>query len=278
MARVSPANLRARGSHRAELLTQFLLGTPVRLLRARGDWREVVLPDGYRGWTTASSLAMERTERRPGPAGRRMMVTALVAWVRPRPRAGDPALTDLVSGTVVPTARARGRWRQILLPGGVTGWLPRAALGTVPRRRNSAPEGRRVARLALRFRGCSYLWGGTTSKGFDCSGLVQRVFQLAGFGLPRDAAAQARQVVRRRAGTLPEPGDLVFFGRGGKVTHVGISLGRGRFVHAAGPVRVEDLAPRAKGPACGIAREYLFAGRVRPRRRGRAVGGGVAGA
>lgn len=91
-----------------------------------------------------------------------------------------------------------------------------------------------VLQRALALLGTPYRWGGTTpDKGFDCSGLVGYVFRNAlGIELPRVSRemAQSGELISDRA-KLNE-GDLVFFGRSGRVDHVGIYLGEGRFVHA----------------------------------------------
>lgn len=91
-----------------------------------------------------------------------------------------------------------------------------------------------VLQRALALLGTPYRWGGTSpDNGFDCSGLVGYVFRNAlGIELPRVSRemAQTGDLVSDRA-KLNE-GDLVFFGRSGRVDHVGIYLGEGRFVHA----------------------------------------------
>jgi len=86
--------------------------------------------------------------------------------------------------------------------------------------------------FAEQYLGAPYRYGGSAPDGFDCSGLVLRVHELAGIGVPRTALEQhvAAQLVPRAALL---PGDLVFFaGRRGRVDHVGIYAGDGRFVHA----------------------------------------------
>ncbi len=88
-----------------------------------------------------------------------------------------------------------------------------------------------LTRSALRFLGVPYAFGGTSSAGFDCSGFVQHVFALLGVSLPRTADAQYD--VGRPAVGGPRPGDLVFFDTYGGVSHVGIYLGHGTFVHAS---------------------------------------------
>ena len=85
---------------------------------------------------------------------------------------------------------------------------------------------------ALRFLGTPYVFGGTTSAGFDCSAFVQHVFGMAGISLPRTADAQYD--VGKPAVGGPRAGDLVFFQTYAEgVSHVGIYLGSGKFVHAS---------------------------------------------
>ncbi len=95
----------------------------------------------------------------------------------------------------------------------------------------SSKIAQQLTRSALRFLGSPYVFGGTTASGFDCSGFVQHVFAMLGIGLPRTADAQYD--TGRPAVGGPRPGDLVFFDTYGGVSHVGIYLGRGEFVHAS---------------------------------------------
>ncbi len=89
-----------------------------------------------------------------------------------------------------------------------------------------------LTRNAMRFLGVPYAFGGTSAYGFDCSGYVQHVFAMMGLRLPRTADAQYA-VAHPFKGT-PKPGDLVFFQTyTDGVSHVGISLGGDRFVHAS---------------------------------------------
>jgi len=97
-----------------------------------------------------------------------------------------------------------------------------------------------AARTAERFVGIPYRWGGNNVvEGMDCSGFVRAVYHLCGLTIPRTAAEQYKAGRSLKRGDL-EDGDLVFFGSSrGKISHVGIYVGSGRFVHA--PRRGEDI-------------------------------------
>ena len=99
-----------------------------------------------------------------------------------------------------------------------------------------------LTRDALRFLGTPYVFGGTTSSGFDCSGYVQHVFAMLGMSIPRTADAQYYAGSRIRGGM--KTGDLVFFQTYEPgPSHVGIYIGKGKFVHASGHgVMVSNLS------------------------------------
>jgi cell wall-associated NlpC family hydrolase len=91
---------------------------------------------------------------------------------------------------------------------------------------------RTLTRDALRFLGTPYVFGGTSTSGFDCSGYVQHVFAMLGVSIPRTADAQYYAGRRIKGGM--KPGDLVFFQTYEPgPSHVGIYLGNGKFVHAS---------------------------------------------
>lgn len=93
-------------------------------------------------------------------------------------------------------------------------------------------QGMRALALAKTFCGRTpYVYGGTTPRGFDCSGLTQYVYRRQGISLPRTAAAQ-RRATRRISKAAARPGDLVFFHSGRSVYHVGIYAGGNKMVDA----------------------------------------------
>jgi hypothetical protein len=104
-----------------------------------------------------------------------------------------------------------------------------------------------LVRTAQQFIGTPYRWGGVSAKtGFDCSGLTMTVYRLNGLHLPRSARSQFGAGRAVSKGAIRQ-GDLVFFAtaRRSRVSHVGIYIGDGRFVHAPGrgkPIRTADLS------------------------------------
>ena len=92
------------------------------------------------------------------------------------------------------------------------------------------------------------MWGGTSSKGVDCSGFVKIVYYSRGIILARDASQQARygEPVDFSNRNNLQPGDLLFFGRSAqRITHVGIYQENGNFIHSSGKVHIGSIDPKA---------------------------------
>lgn len=112
-----------------------------------------------------------------------------------------------------------------------------------------------------------YLWGGTVGPNYDCSGLVQTAFASTGIWLPRDAYQQEAFVQPISMADL-QPGDLVFFGRPDRCTHVGLYLGDGQYIHSSGKdqgrngIGIDVLSERGDAVSRAYFSQFRGAGRV----------------
>ncbi len=211
----------------SERVSQALLGAALLVLEeAEAGWVYVEGDDTYRGWTERRLL----TEHGSAPDAQ---VWTPFADVRARPDAHSELRVRLSLGSKL-TARPDelSGWRGVTLPGGTSGWVPEETL---------TPVHHDAVGWAQELLGTPYLWGGSSAFGLDCSGLVQLCYRLTGVLLRRDADIQRSdpRFISVEFNEL-QPGDLVFFGKKEteKITHVGMQLDTGRFIHAAGGVGV----------------------------------------
>ena len=102
-----------------------------------------------------------------------------------------------------------------------------------------------IVSVAENYMGVPYVWGGTSPSGFDCSGFTQYVFRQCGYSINRTADAQYSNGSYVSYDSL-QAGDLVFFANtysASGITHVGIYIGGGQFIHAAnGGVKISSLS------------------------------------
>lgn len=237
------ADVRREPSHKAELVSQAIHGDVVTPLKAENEWTLVRMDDGYIGWIRDWHLRRSTTvERDSFSAASTHRVRANHAVVLEH--LGGTPIAELVVGTPLVAGEPAGRGLlNVRLADGRTGLAPRSALEPL-RKRRPTPE--RLARTGLGFLGIPYLWGGTTPNGFDCSGLIQRVFRLNGLLLPRDSDQQALFGAERPNPAPSElvPGQLLFFGRArDSITHVGLVLPDRTFLHSYGQVTVNAIDP-----------------------------------
>ncbi len=255
IVRVSVANVKGKPSHMSDMATQTVMGWPVRVLGASGGWYYVhTEPDGYLGWIEELQLTLvDEAGQRAWTDGARVIVTVPSATVTETPSATGVPVTDVVMGALLRLSGNKGSWVAVELPDGRRGHLPAtAAKAYAPWVAATKPTADGIEREALRFMGVPYLWGGTSSKGFDCSGYSKTVFRMNGIELPRDADQQGdtgTAVPIDDQMSALRKGDLLFFGskataeRPERITHVGIYVGNGEFLHASGLVRRNSLLP-----------------------------------
>lgn len=249
---LSVANIRVKPDHGAEMGTQALLGTPLRILKKRHGWDYVQTPDGYLGWTDDHVVVMTPDEAAAWSAKPRLFVTTEIGFTRERPDMASQVVTDVVAGSILALKGESAGFYEVEYPDGRRAFLPRNMAKPYAewlKDAHDTPD--RIIATAKRFMGLPYFWGGTSAKGMDCSGFSKTVYFLNGVLLPRDASQQVSvgELVDTTGGINLNPGDLLFFGsratpeRKERVTHVAISLGGKRFIHSSTNVHINSLAP-----------------------------------
>lgn len=125
---------------------------------------------------------------------------------------------------------------------------------------NPAPssKGQAIVNAAAKYIGVKYVYGGTSPKGFDCSGLVQYACREVGISVNRTSRAQYSNGVAVSKSNL-QAGDLVFFSKGSGISHVGIYAGNGQVIHAPSPGKRVCYIPLST--ICGYS-TYVGARRV----------------
>ena len=247
--------MRAKPGHSSELVSQAIMGMPLRVLEKDGDWWSVETPDGYTGYIVDNSLAektaaeMEAWRKAP-----RLVVTAPYqtrAYSSPTATGLREAVTDLVNGNIVEgslDAPVNGRV-EITLPDGRKGWADAADLTEISQWAAQDFNPDVILDVAYSMEGTPYLWGGTSTKSLDCSGLAKVSYLANGIILMRDASQQAKtgRRIEAKDWRTCQAGDLLFFGNAktGRVTHVAIYDHDGNYVHSSGRVKRNSVDPES---------------------------------
>ncbi len=245
---VTVANQRREAKHQSELVNQAPYGAVVKLFKTLRGFIFVRNWDGYLGWMSKTSFQrVDSLRAARWLSGKRLIVTGQCGRVFSRPGGGGDLLARLVPGSVLLQRGRKGAEYEVELPNGRVGYVPARLVAEEERLARHVPTRQEIVRTARSFLHVPYLWGGSTTYGFDCSGLVQTVFRLNSIRLPRDANQMVLEGVAIDPGEHFEhvlPGDLLFFGpQPDRITHVAISLGGARFIHSDGEVHINSLDP-----------------------------------
>ena len=256
VVRTSTIQLQKKPDHAAEWGAQSIMGSPVRILnRESNGWILIQNTDGYLGYTTSGSVqAMTKDEYDAWLDSTRLIWLEVNGFIYSQPNERSATISDLVAGCVVvwKDAVVENDFYKVETPDGRVGWIKRS--GSCEWKewlQTRELTGDNLITAARRLLGFPYVWGGNTTKGVDCSGLVHVAFMLNGYNILRDVSQIRREGVDvdlSNGWRGLEPGDLLIFGakRSNGVTnwrHVGIYIGQGRFIHSATLVHESSLDP-----------------------------------
>ena len=299
--------MRLKPDYESPLETMSLMGTVVEIIGEEGYWRQVVTPEPYTAWCTNLGLVEMTAEQiNAYKAAPKYICVVQHSGVYAEPSLTGKRISDMSMGNLVRVVYAdgsvgargldkndtkavgtktagekkskvkvskKGKFVEVMLPDGRKGWTPAADVAEFAHwadRQSVTADN--IVNTALQFEGTPYLWGGASSKGLDCSGLVRLTFFMNGHLLPRNASQQVnygREIIMVCDHSITpdsdkfhqemvtrtqhlQPGDLVFFGTPAsllhkeKITHVGIYIGGGKIIHASHKVRINSLIPGQK--------------------------------
>ena len=251
--RLSTSQIRRHPEIESELISQALMGSEIRLLRKgpgrRSLWRFCQMEDHYLGWIMLSSF-VSGDEAFIQDWRNKNKVIVMENYSRVFQSMSDQScqVSDLVCGNKLINLGSQADWVHVELPDGRQGYV-KAGHVMSEETFNSRPKPTpsQIVKTAKAFNGIPYLWGGTSVKGFDCSGFTQTVYRLNGIQLPRDANMQVHSgtpVSLEDGYEQLNVGDLLFWGPDSlKITHVGIYIGDYEFIHSDGFVHINSLRP-----------------------------------
>ena len=289
-------NLRANPNTSAKILTQLDKGTKVSVVGSEGDWYKVSYSDNT-GWINDNYISIRDQSISAG------IVTGSVVNVRSKPDLSAEILTKLEKGTKVDIYERSGDWYRISIGEDRYGWVNNEYISVrndsvsrslttdveapvlAPAEVNDEAAGeatgttdesaaaveseqagdvrQEIVAYAKKFLGVKYVYGGSTSRGFDCSGFVGYVFKHFSIDLERASRDMGGRGTAVKKADL-QPGDLVFFDTNGNlngINHVGIYIGGNKFIHASSgngrKVTINSLGDDFYSKHYMRARDYL---------------------
>lgn len=228
-------------------LTTLKRGDKVGLFRKEGDWAKIRTESGVIGYTVAKYLVGSEAEVEPERPIAYWYINANTLNVRSGPGTNYDKIETLKRGAKVGYFDSDGDWARIQTPSGKTGYmlitylvdsesevdrassLPAAGSGEV------TALAQQIVEYSKTLQGVKYAYGGYSTKGMDCSGFVKYVYAHFGISVPRSSASYANFGKRVSRENL-RPSDILLFDTDGgnwDVSHVGIYIGGGKFIHAS---------------------------------------------
>ena len=209
--------MRKTKSDKSEMINQILFGETFKILKKTTNWSHVeLIHDKYQGWIDNKQYHVTKHSNNDFFISNKKNANIKIKSIN----------QPLILGSLIPKKNALRTELKLsenlsfhkLKP--INSWF---------------------VKIAKTYLNTPYLWGGRTHLGIDCSGYTQIVYRCFNINLPRDAYQQVEKgkpILNLRNSQI---GDLAFFGKSKKITHVGIILDENKIIHASGKVRIDSL-------------------------------------
>lgn len=253
LARISVAHMRTKPGHSSELSSQVIMGMPIKLIEKKGDWWLCETPDGYNGYIIENSMSLkDSTQMDSWRESNRVVVTSIhqtYIYKSPKATSYKDIISDVVNGAILAGEKSSDKFTKVLLPDGRVGYIKSNDITSIEGWASQKFNSDLILEMAYSMMGLPYLWGGTSTKSLDCSGLAKVCYLANGIILRRDAYQQAETGDRIDASNWQncKAGDLLFFGnkKTKRVIHVAIYNNNGLYIHASGRVKENSIDPES---------------------------------
>ena len=213
---ISVSNLHIKPDFSSEMVTQGLMGMPVRILQ-RDGWYRIQTPDNYIAWIHRVGVhPVTKAELAVWNSAEKIVVTSHYGFVYSQPNRDSQTVSDVVAGNRLRWKGTKGAFYKVAYPDGREGYIPKSV--SMPEnkwRASLKQDAGSIIRTSHTLMGIPYLWAGTSSKGVDCSGFIRTILFMHDIIIPRDASQQAyvgEHIDITSDFSNLQPGDLVFFG------------------------------------------------------------------
>jgi hypothetical protein len=267
---VSVCNIKDEPSHSSEMVSQAIMGTPVKILKRRGSWFLVQTPDYYIGWTSNSGITeMNDDQIKDWKQSARLIFTGKYGDILSEEGEGE-VISDIVAGAIVKSVSEKKDFFLVELPDGRRGKINKNEVSDFKQWcLKISPDAGKLILFAKSLYGTPYMWGGTSTKATDCSGLTKIIYFTGGIILARDASLQFQHGIPVDISSLDvlAPGDLIFFGhldnQGEKrITHVGMFIGDTEVINSSGMVQISSLDSARENYSSYLDKTVLGARRI----------------
>ncbi len=269
----SVANLRSNPRHSAEISTQVLLGTPIKILKKTKGWYLVQTPNKYIAWVDVQAIVkINKTELSEYKKSKKVIYNRQYGFSYSKPDKNSQTISDLVIGCILSVTNYNNDFYKVKYPDKRVAFVRKTEVVYAEEIFNKKIVEKELVKTAKKFLGIPYLWGGTSSKAIDCSGFTSLIYLMNGTVLQRDASQQikyGKKITSKYEYKNLRVGDLLFFGRKAsrkrpeKITHVAMYIGNTEFIHASGMVRINSIDSTKNNFDAEYAPRFIRAIRVK---------------
>ncbi len=248
--RIPVACIREGKSHSTELISQAIMGTPIKIINSDGEWLHIKAPDNYEGYMNVSSVCIKSDDDMTRWRKSDRFISR--SWGEVKiydsldARSPHNIVSEVVLSSIIEGKNINDSILSLTLPDGRIGFTDARYFIPVEEWASKPMNIVHAIETAYWLSGTPYLWGACSTKSVDCSGLVRVVYFDQGILTLRDARQQIEIGKHIEPENLAElqRGDLLFFSNTpeGRISHVAIYDQDGRYIHSSGLVKTNCMS------------------------------------